>query len=56
MRRRPRLRSGVQRDLPAAHIDSFNYAISEGVYQALQVWGSREEGVGRGYVCVGGCR
>lgn len=56
MRRRPRPRSGVQRDLPAAHIDSFNYAISEGVYQALQVWGSREEGVGRVCACVCGSR
>ncbi|XP_048792652.1 DNA-directed RNA polymerase I subunit RPA2 [Lagopus muta] len=36
LRRRQRPRGGVRRDLPAAHIESFNYAISEGVYRALQ--------------------
>uniref|UniRef100_A0A8C9FMC1 DNA-directed RNA polymerase n=1 Tax=Pavo cristatus TaxID=9049 RepID=A0A8C9FMC1_PAVCR len=36
LRRRQRPRSGARRDLPAAHIESFNYAISEGVYRALQ--------------------
>lgn len=39
LRRRQRPRSGARRDLPAAHIESFNYAISEGVYRALQVPG-----------------
>lgn len=39
LRRRQRPRGGVRRDLPAAHIESFNYAISEGVYRALQVPG-----------------
>ncbi|OXB80837.1 UNVERIFIED_CONTAM: hypothetical protein H355_003748 [Colinus virginianus] len=36
LRRRQRPRGGVRRDLTAAHIESFNYAISEGVYRALQ--------------------
>uniref|UniRef100_A0A8B9MXK7 Uncharacterized protein n=2 Tax=Accipitrinae TaxID=8955 RepID=A0A8B9MXK7_9AVES len=36
LRPRPPGRSGARRDLPGAHIESFNYAVSEGVYRAVQ--------------------
>ncbi|XP_071438039.1 DNA-directed RNA polymerase I subunit RPA2 [Pithys albifrons albifrons] len=35
-RLRPAGRGGAQRDLTSAHIESFNYAVSEGVYRAVQ--------------------
>lgn len=45
-RLRPPRRGTTQRDLTSAHIESFNYAVSEGVYRAVQVRGTR--GGGRG--------
>lgn len=45
-RLRPPGRGGARRDLTAAHIESFNYAVSEGVYRAVQVWGPKRGGVG----------
>lgn len=46
LRPRPPGRSGARRDLPGAHIESFNYAVSEGVYRAVQVWGVNVGGWG----------
>uniref|UniRef100_A0A8C5TFY4 Uncharacterized protein n=1 Tax=Malurus cyaneus samueli TaxID=2593467 RepID=A0A8C5TFY4_9PASS len=43
-RLRPPRRGTTQRDLTAAHIESFNYAVSEGVYRAVQVRGRRGRG------------
>lgn len=43
-RLRPPGRGGARRDLTAAHIESFNYAVSEGVYRAVQVWGPKRGG------------
>uniref|UniRef100_A0A8B9ISA1 Uncharacterized protein n=1 Tax=Amazona collaria TaxID=241587 RepID=A0A8B9ISA1_9PSIT len=37
LRPRPAVRSAPRRDLTGAHIESFNYAVSEGVYRAVQV-------------------
>lgn len=48
LRPRPPGRSGARRDLPGAHIESFNYAVSEGVYRAVQVRGAQGGGAGRG--------
>lgn len=42
----PPRRAATQRHLTTAHIESFNYAVSEGVYRAVQVRGPR--GGGRG--------
>lgn len=53
-RLRPPRRGTTQRDLTSAHIESFNYAVSEGVYRAVQVRGVR--GWGCGECGAGPCR